>query len=169
MFGKKRGSGETVWEIKQQFGVVSQAVHRKYLKGWTAVEVVISGFFDSIGIYQQYGAKEVERAMQWLEVLGIADVAKQLYAKLSFGQQQLLLIARAMVKSPRVLILDEPCIGLDDEFRAKVLALIDSVAVQTATQIVYVSHTLGERPDCINCHWRFESRADGLYDLLEIQ
>lgn len=167
LFGRKRGSGETLWEVKQLFGVVSQAVHRQYLKGWSALEVVLSGFYDSIGLYQDYGANNEALARAWLECLELGELEKTLYHRLSFGQQQLLLIARAMVKSPPILILDEPCIGLDAEHRQRVIAVIDAIAANQLSSVIYVSHTVGERPRCINRHLRFEADQQA-YHLIEV-
>lgn len=170
LFGRKRGSGETLWEVKQLFGVVSQAVHRQYLKGWSALEVVLSGFYDSIGLYQDYGANNEALARAWLQCLDLAELQNTLYHRLSFGQQQLLLIARAMVKSPPILILDEPCIGLDAEHRQRVIAAIDAIAASKLTSIIYVSHTRGECPQCINRHLRFErvQPDQQVYQLCEV-
>jgi molybdate transport system ATP-binding protein len=159
LFGKKRGSGETIWNVKARFGVVSNEMHNRYVKGWRVLEVVISGFFDSVGLYDESGASERSCAMAWLKALNIEALAKEYYDSISFGQQRLVLLARAMLKHPNVLILDEPCVGLDDGHRDLILALADLIAATTATHILYVSHTQGERPRCINQCIRFSSEG----------
>ena len=155
LFGRRRGSGETVWDVKARFGTVSNELHNKYVKGWKVLDVVVSGFFASVGLYDDSGASERIAALDWLHTLFIADLAGEYYHELSFGQQRLVLLARAMVKHPAILILDEPCVGLDDHYRALILGTVDLIAATTATQIIYVSHTDDERPACINQHIHF--------------
>jgi len=102
--------------------------------------VIISGFYDSIGLYSKCTEKQKEIADQWLLLLGMDDRADQPFNKLSYGDQRLLLIARAMVKHPPLLILDEPCLGLDDMNRQLVLALIERICADSETSVIYVNH-----------------------------
>lgn len=159
LFGKKRGSGESVWDVKARFGVVSNEMHNRYVKGWRVLEVVISGFFSSVGLYDDSGASERSCAMAWLQALNIEGLAKEYYDSISFGQQRLVLLARAMLKHPNILILDEPCVGLDDGHRQMILAVVDLIADSTATHILYVSHTQGEQLGCINQRIHFSSEG----------
>ena len=161
LFGKRKGTGETIWELKSKFGVVSNELHNKYLKGWRVLDVVVSGFFDSVGLYDESGATEKEIASEWLETLGIESLCKNYYQEISFGQQRLVLLARAMVKSPKVLILDEPCVGLDNHYRALIFGVLDLISKQTPTRMIYVSHTKDERPSCINVRLSFIPRGAG--------
>jgi len=167
LFGIKRGSGETVWDIKARFGVVSNELHNKYVKGWKVLDVVVSGFFDSVGLYDDSGTQEVEIARDWLAALGISSLEKHFYHEISFGQQRLVLLARAMVKQPRILILDEPCVGLDDYHRTLILGVLDKIAEQTDTSLIYVSHVKDEKPHCINKRLSFESDNTGGFQLAE--
>lgn len=167
LFGIKRGSGETVWDIKARFGVVSNELHNKYVKGWKVLDVVVSGFFDSVGLYDDSGTQEVEIARDWLAALGISSLEKHFYHEISFGQQRLVLLARAMVKQPRILILDEPCVGLDDYHRTLILGVLDKIAEQTDTSLIYVSHVKDEKPHCINQRLSFESDNTGGFQLAE--
>lgn len=155
LFGRVRGSGETVWEVKARFGIVSNELHNKYVKGWKVLDVVVSGFFNSVGLYDDSGSAENNAARQWLAALGIEALQQHYYHEISFGQQRLALLARAMVKHPRVLILDEPCVGLDDYHRRLILQTLDVIASQLHTNLVYVSHVVGEQPACINQRLRF--------------
>lgn len=150
LFGRRRGSGESVWDIKARFGVVSNELHNRYVRGWRVLDVVVSGFFASVGLYDDSGASEVEAARAWLRTLAVEHLATDYYQELSFGQQRLVLLARAMVKHPAILVLDEPCVGLDDYHRGMILGVVDIIAATTGTQIVYVSHERGEVPGCIN-------------------
>ncbi len=165
LFGRRKGGGETVWDIKRRFGVVSNELHNRYVKGWKVLDVVVSGFFDSVGLYDDSGASEQERAMAWLECLGVAHLAGRHYHQISFGRQRLVLLARAMVKQPAILVLDEPCVGLDDFHRDFVLGMLDAIAGQTPTRLIYVSHVPGEKPACINYRLRFVAMKDGAYRL----
>ena len=112
VFGFQRGTGESIWQIKQYIGYVSTALQWEYRVGTSLRNVIVSGFFDSIGLYSKSTDAQKAIAGQWLALLGMADRADQLFNQLSFGDQRLILIARAMVKHPPLLILDEPCLGL---------------------------------------------------------
>ncbi|WP_020558994.1 molybdate ABC transporter ATP-binding protein ModF [Thiofilum flexile] len=140
VFGMQRGTGESIWQVKQYIGYVSSALQWEYRVSINVRNVIISGFYDSIGLYQKYTETEKAIANQWLEVLGMRDRAEQPFNQLSFGDQRLLLIARAMVKHPTLLILDEPCLGLDDMNRRLVLALIEKIVAGTETTVLYVNH-----------------------------
>ncbi len=140
VFGMQRGNGETIWQIKQYIGYVSTALQWEYRVSISVRNVIISGFHDSIGMYTKSSDKEKQVADQWLELLGMKDRADQPYNQLSFGDQRLLLIARAMVKHPTLLILDEPCLGLDDINRQLVLALIEKICASGETTVLYVNH-----------------------------
>lgn len=140
VFGFQRGSGESIWQIKQFIGYVSTALQWEYRVGTGLRNVIISGFYDSIGLYSKCTEKQREIADQWLELLGMSDRADQPFNKLSYGDQRLLLIARAMVKHPPLLILDEPCLGLDDMNRQLVLALIERICAGSETAVLYVNH-----------------------------
>ena len=140
VFGMQRGSGESIWDIKQHLGYVSSALQWEYNVSVSVKNAIISGFFDSIGIYQKYSDRQSEIADQWLYLLGMEKRANQPFSQLSFGDQRLILIARAMVKHPPLLILDEPCLGLDDLNRQLVLALIEKICLGSETTVLYVNH-----------------------------
>jgi molybdate transport system ATP-binding protein len=167
LFGRLRGSGESVWEIKRRFGIVSNQLHLEYPRRATAFAVVASGFFDTLGLYDDCGPAQIDTARQWLALLGLAERARARFDTLSFGEQRMMLIARAMVKSPPVLTLDEPCSGLDAANRRRVLALVDRIAAETTTQILYVSHEIAEMPACITRRLEFRRGGGTTYRLVE--
>jgi molybdate transport system ATP-binding protein len=140
VFGFQRGHGESIWQIKQYIGYVSTALHWEYRVSTSVRNVIISGFYDSIGLYSKYTDRQREIANAWLAVLGMSGRADEPFNKLSYGDQRLLLIARSMVKHPPLLILDEPCLGLDDMNRQRVLALIEKICVGSETSVIYVNH-----------------------------
>ena len=139
-FGYQRGQGESVWDIKQHLGFVSTALHWDYRLGVSVRKVILSGFHDSIGLYHQATEAQEVIAEGWLALLGMEAKAGQSFSRLSYGEQRLLLIARAMVKHPPLLLLDEPCLGLDDLNRQLVLALIAKIIEEGETTLVYVAH-----------------------------
>ncbi|MBU2979425.1 molybdate ABC transporter ATP-binding protein ModF [Alteromonas sp. C1M14] len=140
VFGYKRGSGESIWDIKQHLGIVSNSFHLQYTVNCSVLHVVLSGFYDSIGLYEQPTAKQKQLAKEWLRVVALEDKANTPFQGLSFGDQRLLLIIRAMVKHPTLLILDEPCNGLDEINRLKILALLAMLAQTGESTLLYVNH-----------------------------
>ena len=169
LFGRLKGSGETIWETKKQFGLVSNELHNKYIKGWRVLDVVVSGFFDSVGLYDEGGSGQVEAARAWIEAFGLRQWERQYYHEISFGQQRLVLLARAMVKSPRILILDEPCVGLDDYHRQLILKVLDTIAQRSLTNILYVTHVADEQPSCINQLLRFRKNEAGGFTVEQLK
>ena len=161
LFGKRRGTGESVWDIKQRIGLVSPEFQVRYCEAVSVLKVVLSGFFDTIGYYQIASETQKKTALNWLKFLEINELAEQDYTRLSYGQQRLILIARAMVKSPPLLILDEPCQGLDSTNRNRVLELIDHIGLNSATQILYVTHSATDQLNCLSHELRFEISKDG--------
>ena len=152
LFGRKRGSGESIWEIKQRLGMVSSEFQVNYRKPISAFEVVLSGFFDSVGLYRRADAEQKKIAQTWLDRLELGPLQEKRFDLLSFGERRMILLARAVVKSPEILVLDEPCQGLDPANRNRIIALMDVIGRQSHTQILYVSHHLEEMPDCITHH-----------------
>jgi molybdate transport system ATP-binding protein len=152
VFGFQRGNGESIWQIKQFIGYVSTALQWEYRVSTSCKNVIISGFHDSIGVYTKSTDNQKKIADQWLELLGMKDRADQPFNKLSYGDQRLLLIARAMVKHPPLLILDEPCLGLDDMNRQLVLALIEKICEGQETTVLYVNHHTEDKIKEIDNH-----------------
>jgi molybdate transport system ATP-binding protein len=145
LFGRRRGSGETVWDIKRNVGAVSGRLHRDYRVGGSIEEVVLSGLYDSIGVYEKPEPSHRMRARAWLDWLELGLPATTAFRELSFGQQRLLLIARAAIKLPPLLVLDEPTSGLDEENRARVLELVESLCTQQISTVLMVTHRSDER------------------------
>jgi molybdate transport system ATP-binding protein len=148
LFGKRKGSGESIWDIKKRIGIVSSQLQIHYRKRMKAIDVVLSGFFDSIGLYRKCSAEQLAAAEQWIKLLGIA-YGSEWYDQLSYGQRRMVLLARSMVKSPTLLILDEPCQGLDRSNRGLILDLIDHIGMRTKTQVLYATPHQDEIPSCI--------------------
>jgi molybdate transport system ATP-binding protein len=149
LFGRRRGSGESLWELREKLGFVSSRLQAAYRPSLPVREVVASGFFDSIGLYRRPGPGQLAAAEGWIGRLGLGELASRPFLRLSYGQRRLVLVARAMVKDPELLILDEPCDGLDPAKRRMVLELIERIGRQTAASLLYVSHREDELPLCL--------------------
>lgn len=143
--GYQRGQGESIWDLKQHMGYVSSQLQIEYRVSINLLNVILSGFYDSIGLYEKASDDQVQVAKAWLELLGLGGRADQPFNQCSYGDQKMLLIARAMVKHPQLLILDEPCLGLDEMNRQLVLALIDKICRSGETTVLYVNHHAEDR------------------------
>ncbi|MGJ0624161.1 molybdate ABC transporter ATP-binding protein ModF [Xenorhabdus bovienii] len=156
LFGRQRGSGETIWDIKRHIGYVSNSIHLEYRVSTCVRNVILSGFFDSIGLYQAVSDRQQQLADEWLALLGFSEtIASSPFHSLSWGQQRLVLIARALVKHPALLILDEPLQGLDPLNRQLVLRFIDIMIAKGDTQLLFVSHHQEDAPECITHRLKF--------------
>ena len=161
VFGYQRGNGESIWDIKQHIGYVSSALHWDYRVSINCKNVIISGFYDSIGLYTKATDIQQEIAAHWLQILGFEDRAGQAFNQFSYGDQRLLLIARAMVKHPHLLVLDEPCFGLDDMNRQLVLALIEKICAGSETTVIYVNHHAQDQIEGINNYLALGNPTNG--------
>lgn len=149
LFDKKRGSGESIWDIKQKTGFVSPELHAFYNKSTTCFNTIASGFFDTVGLFKKLSEQQKAQVESWIDFLYLAEVQNKPLANLSFGMQRLVLLARALVKNPPLLILDEPCQGLDDEQKDAFVSLVNNICEQFDKTLIYVSHYDSEVPDCI--------------------
>ncbi|MEP7107814.1 MAG: ATP-binding cassette domain-containing protein [Ferruginibacter sp.] len=140
LFGHRKGSGESVWEIKEKIGYFTPSMTLQFERQDSIEQMIISGFFDSVGLYIKPSDRQVQLAREWLSVIGMHKDKSQPFRMFPAGHQRMILIARAMVKHPPLLILDEPTSGLDDEMAALFTALINKIAAETCTAILYVSH-----------------------------
>ncbi|MGG4661748.1 molybdate ABC transporter ATP-binding protein ModF [Providencia vermicola] len=170
LFGRRRGSGETIWDIKRHIGYVSNSIHQEYRVATSVLNVIISGFHDSIGLYQTPSDRQIQLAYEWLALLGFpSQTAQQPFHSLSWGQQRLVLIARALVKHPAMLILDEPLQGLDGLNRLLVLRFIDVMLKQGNTQLLFVTHHQEDAPSCITHRLTFvPENGKYRYDIEEV-
>ena len=150
LFGKKKGSGETVWDIKKMIGYFTPAMVLQFTHDDPVENMIISGLVDTVGLYTRPTDLQRDIANAWQQVLGPAFRNKK-FQSLSFGQQRIVLVVRALVKHPPLLILDEPTVGLDDDNTHLFIDLITAIASQRKVGIIYVSHRQepGLKPDHI--------------------
>lgn len=140
LFGKKKGSGESVWSIKENIGYFTPSMTDLFSRYSSVEQMVLSGFYDSVGLYIKPSDRKIRLANEWLTLIGFQPLKKKPFYTLSPGQQRMVLIVRAMVKHPPLLILDEPTAGIDDHNVAVITALINKMAKESKTAILYVSH-----------------------------
>ena len=149
LFGIPRGSGESIWDIKKHIGYVSPEMHRAYQRNLPAMRIVASGLKDSVGLYVKPDDDDYKKCRWWMNIFGIASLAERSFLQLSSGEQRLVLLARAFVKDPQLLILDEPLHGLDDENRRMVKEIVDVFCQRPNKTLIYVTHYQEELPRCI--------------------
>ena len=150
LFGHKRGSGESIWDIKRHIGYVSPEMHRSYKQNIPSIEIVASGLKDTIGLYTRPKEDEKIQCRKWLNVFGIGNLEDRMFHEMSSGEQRLVLLARAFVKEPDLLILDEPLHGLDDINRKMVKDIVDDYCKNPEVTLIYVTHYQEELPKCID-------------------
>ncbi|MGE5583357.1 MAG: ATP-binding cassette domain-containing protein [Bacillota bacterium] len=149
LFGRRRGGGESIWEIKRRIGWVSPELQMYYDTDLTCLEIVCSGFFDSIGLYRDCSVEQIRVAGSLMASFAIENLAESSFQAVSIGEQRLTLLARALVKDPALLILDEPCQGLDDGHRDSFVELLDRLCLATPISLIYVTHHPVELPRAV--------------------
>lgn len=153
LFDRKRGSGESIWEIKKRIGYVSPEMHLYYMENVPTKHIVGSGFFDSIGLYRKCNDEQQTVALEWMHALGIGHLKDRSFLTLSSGEQRLALLARAFVKDPDLIILDEPLHGLDVSNKKKAAAIIEQFCSRPGKTLIYVTHYPHELPPCVDKHF----------------
>ena len=150
LFDKRRGSGESIWDIKKNVGFISPELCAFFDRTVSCFDTVASGYFDTIGVYRKLSGTQIQYIHDWLKALNIEKSAQKRLSDVSSGLQRLFLLIRSMIKNPPLLIFDEPCQGLD-EYRTNIFVkLVDDICVQTDTTMVYISHYESEVPGCIS-------------------
>ncbi len=148
LFGNQRGSGESIWDIKSHLGIISPEMHWYFDPTAKVWQCIASGFFDSVGLFQNLGYEKQQKIHQILDFFDLTAYRDQLLNTLPLGKQRLALLARTIIKNPELLILDEPCQGLDLEQTNYFNALVDELCGYGKT-LIYVGHFETQLPSCI--------------------
>ena len=150
LFGKKRGSGESIWELKKPIGFVAPELSRYFPRNQSLRKVILSGLFDTLGLFKSVTPEQDALAFAWMEVFQLQDLAEKYFFELSLAQQRWALLARALIKKPLLLILDEASQGLDEQQRELFKNTLQDLFVRIPAAVIYVSHYEEDVPPCIN-------------------
>lgn len=150
LFGRKRGSGESIWDIKRNIGFVAPELSRFFPVNQTCLKVVLSGLFDTMGLFKKITDEQEDLAIHWLQLFGLEKLAPKLFKQVTLEEQRFVLLARALIKRPSLLILDEASQGMDEYQRALFKRVIDQVCYITPLTLIYVSHYQEDIPDAVD-------------------
>ena len=157
LFDQRRGKGESIWDIKRKIGYVSPELHLFFERHNSCFEVIASGLFDTIGLFRKVSPEQEEQVNLWIELLQLQKIKERPLFQLSLGQQRMILLARALVKNPPLLILDEPCQGLDEDQTSYFKKIVDELCRSFNTTLLYVSHYIKDIPSCLTHYLRLEN------------
>lgn len=157
LFDVKRGSGESVWDIKKKIGFVSPELFQYFPNGNSCLQVIESGFYDTLGLFRKSQPAKLEISKRWMQILEIENYASKAFKKVPASTQRLCLLARALVKNPTLLIFDEPCQGLDSHQKENFKYLTEEICENSNVSLIYVSHYSNEIPNCVKNTLKLEN------------
>jgi molybdate transport system ATP-binding protein len=149
LFDKKRGTGESIWDIKSKIGFVSPELHQYFPMDNSCLQVIESGYYDTLGLFRPSNKTKSETALSWMKALEIEKYARVLLKNIPASSQRLCLLARALIKNPDLLIFDEPCQGLDEHQQHHFKKLVDTICGLSNVTLIYVTHYQHEIPDSV--------------------
>ena len=149
LFDKKRGTGESIWDIKSKIGFVSPELHQYFPTDNSCLQVIESGYYDTLGLFRPSQKTKADIALRWMKALEIEKYARVLLKNIPASAQRLCLLVRALIKNPDLLIFDEPCQGLDDHQQSHFKNLIDTICSLSNVTLIYVTHYQQEIPDSV--------------------
>ncbi len=156
LFDRKRGCGESIWDIKNKIGFVSPELHQYFPTENNCLQVIESGFYDTLGLFRPSQPQKAAIALRWMKLLELEADAQRPLKSISSSKQRLILLARALVKSPTLLIFDEPCQGLDAHQQQHFKHVVDAICSLGNTTLIYVTHYQHEIPDSVSLVLRLE-------------
>jgi molybdate transport system ATP-binding protein len=149
LFDKKRGTGESIWDIKKKTGFVSPELHQYFPTENSCLQVIESGYYDTLGLFRPGNKAMADKALQWMQALEIDQYALKLLKSIPASAQRLCLLARALIKNPDLLIFDEPCQGMDEHQQNHFKKLVDTLCQLSDVTLIYVTHYQHEIPDSV--------------------
>lgn len=150
LFDRKRGTGESIWDIKGKIGFVSPELHQYFPTDNSCLQVIESGFYDTLGLFRPSSAQKAAIALRWMKLLELDAYMRKPLKNVSASAQRLVLLARALVKNPPLLIFDEPCQGLDAHQQQHFKHIVDAICKMGNTTLIYVTHYQHEIPDSVD-------------------
>jgi molybdate transport system ATP-binding protein len=165
VFGRLRGTGESIWELKKRIGWVSPELQAYFPEQVTCFDAVASGFHETAGLFEPVSHGQRAAVRKWLKRFELLKQAHQPLFTLSAGLQRMVLLARALVKKPALLLLDEPCQGLDTEHRRFFIRMLDGLICRQEVTSIYVTHRMDEIPPAIRRVLRLHERRGKIESL----
>lgn len=165
LFDRRRGTGESIWDIKKNIGFVSPELHAFFDKNISCFDAIASGFFDTMGLYKKLNTQQQAAVNAWLKALGLEGIASQRLALISTGQQRLVMLIRAFIKNPALIVLDEPCQGLDQWQTEAFVQLVEDIVARTGAALIYISHYDNEIPATIDQVLELDKGRPSVYRL----
>uniref|UniRef100_UPI0026396639 ABC transporter ATP-binding protein n=1 Tax=uncultured Mucilaginibacter sp. TaxID=797541 RepID=UPI0026396639 len=156
LFDRKRGTGESIWDIKKKIGFVSPELHQYFPSENSCLQTIESGFYDTLGLFRPSNPQKAAIALRWMKLLNMEDQARKPLKQVTASTQRLCLLARALVKNPPLLIFDEPCQGLDEQQQNHFKHLLELICNNSNTTLIYVTHYQQEIPNVVDKVLRLE-------------
>ena len=150
LFDRKRGTGESIWDIKNKTGFVSPELYQYFPTDNSCLQVIESGFYDTMGLFRPSDPKKAAIALRWMKALEIDQYARILLKNIPASAQRLCLLARALIKNPTLLIFDEPCQGMDTRQQQHFKRIVDTICDLSNVTLIYVTHYRHEIPDSVD-------------------
>jgi molybdate transport system ATP-binding protein len=145
LFGIRKGRGESIWDIKRRIGFTSPELHAFFDGSLTARDVLLSGLNDTFQPPKKISPDQESILQALLHFSGMEAAATRLFRQFSTGEQRMLLLLRALIKAPPVLLLDEPFQGLDAATIERCRQLLSAVLTPERT-LIFISHFRAEVP-----------------------
>ena len=149
LFDRKRGTGESIWDIKSKIGFVSPELHQYFPVDNSCLQVIESGYYDTLGLFRPSQKAKAEAALSWMQALEIDKYARTLLKNIPASSQRLCLLARALIKNPDLLIFDEPCQGMDEYQQMHFKNVVNTICEMSNVTLIYVTHYQQEIPDSV--------------------
>jgi len=150
LFDRKRGTGESIWEVKRPTGFVAPELSRYFPANQTCRKVILSGLFDTMGLFKKVTPVQEALAGEWLKLFQLENLAEIPLNRLSLEHQRWTLLARALIKMPELLILDEASQGMDEYQRKLFRTCVEKIVDLCTITLIYVSHYEEDIPRQVN-------------------